>query len=94
MQVSYGPPGHKGVTHLMAVGASDLDDASTLQTDLVIKSTLLGSAAIAGLGMLVGSRKARDLGLGGVIALLLVRHWTRGKQVVEVSKAPAATSWY
>ena len=58
MQVSFGPPGHKGVTHLMAVGADELPISST-EVALRVGGALALALAI------FGPRRARDIGLGG-----------------------------
>lgn len=70
MKVSYGSPGHKGVTHLMAVGAAELEEGPT---DRAVKLGLYGSVATTALGMFIGSSTVRNLGLGAVLALLAVR---------------------
>lgn len=60
MQVSFGPPGHKGVSHLMAVGADELPPSST---DTALR---LGGAVALALALL-GRGRARDVGLGGAV---------------------------
>lgn len=69
MQVHYGPPGHRGVTHLVAVGA---DDYASDTDQAVSRGTLIAGAVFAA-GVVSGNRTLRGLGAGGALALLLVR---------------------
>ena len=69
MRLSYGPPGHKGVTTLMAVGADEYPNP----TDRHIQAGVALSASAAVLGFLSGSRTLRDAGAGAAAALLLLR---------------------
>jgi hypothetical protein len=69
MRVSYGPPGHKGVTTLMAVGA----DEYPTNTDRNLQIGVALSASVAVLGALAGSKRARDMGAGAAAALLLLK---------------------
>jgi hypothetical protein len=94
MHVAYGPPGHKGVTHLVAIGADELDDPSSKDADRAITTALVGSVAIAGLGMLLGSSTLRTAGGGATLALALVRMWTRQKTVVEVTRPAPVSAWW
>ena len=66
MQVSYGPPGHKGVSHLMAVGADELPPSDT---DRAVRWGGLAGAALAAFGMATGSKRAFHLGLGALAAI-------------------------
>ncbi len=78
MQVSYGPPGHKGVTQLMAVSGDD---------DPPADGALLVAAGAGILGMLLGIRSMTYAGGGAAIALL----WMRRRRMVEVATmAPSA----
>lgn len=87
MKISYGPPPARGVTQLMAVGAAEFDETAT---DRVVKGGIAGAAVVAGLGILIGSRTLRDVGLGGACALAAVRYYARRGQVVAVTQpAPA-----
>ena len=79
MRVSYGPPGHKGVTHLVAVGADD-DPACDPQN----KQLMIASAALAGIGVLMKSSTTTGVGIGGVLALLAQR-WLKTRRKVEVT---------
>lgn len=65
MQLAYGPPGHKGVTHLMAVGADDLATCPVARTVRVAGGVGL---ALVLLGALTGKPKLVYLGLGGAAA--------------------------
>lgn len=48
MQVSYGPPGHRGVTHLMAVGADDDPKPAAVESGLMISALAMGVASLLG----------------------------------------------
>ena len=81
MQVSYGPPGHRGVTHLMAIGAEDALDEHPLDSALV-----LGAIATGALVLFGAPRpwvRAGALGIVGVGIANLLRK--RGR-VVEISQ--------
>ena len=84
MRISYGPSGHKGVTHLLAVGADDLD-----AVDDESKNVMIGAVGVTALGLLAGSSMVRNIGLGGVLALLGVRY-LRSRRKVAVTQ-PVAT---
>lgn len=87
MQIAYGSPGHKGVTHLMAVGAAELEEGAA---DRAAKLGLYGSVAAFAVGVVLGSTTVRNLGLGGAIALWAVRQASgaHGRNV-QVTTAPA-----
>ena len=87
MKVSYGPPPQRGVTQLMAVGDADLDgDAST--------TVMYGAAAVAVVGLLVGSSTIRNLGIGGWAALALSRRASGATpKAIPVSLAGAPRRW-
>lgn len=70
MQVSYGTPGHRGVTHLMAVGADEYGDDDVAR---VVRTggMIAGSALL--LGYLLGSPRWTGLALGASAALVAVR---------------------
>ncbi len=67
--IEYGPPGHKGVDTLMAVHG---DETPAAEGTRVLTTT----AAIWGVGVLTGSRRLKDLGLGATAAVLVLR-WLR-----------------
>jgi hypothetical protein len=73
MRVSYGPPGHKGVTRLMAVGDDDAPPAD---------GALLVAAGAGILGMLLGIRSMTYGGAGAALALL----WMKRRRTVEVTQ--------
>ena len=98
MQVSYGPPGQRGVTTMMAIGADDIGDSLTDQA--VQRGALLAAGAWA-LGELGGNRPLANVALGGLLALFGVMAWTRcqGVSVTQPAPAPAPipvvpTGWY
>lgn len=84
MQVSYGPPGQRGVTHLMAVGADDAADEHPLDSALVLGAIATGAAILFGVSPKV--TKLGALAVAGLGLATLVRKRTR---TVEVTK-PAA----
>lgn len=67
MRVEYGPPGHKGVTQIMGLGDYTLPQDKP--------SRLVGGLAAATLvvGAVVGSSTARNIGIGGVLAIIYVQ---------------------
>lgn len=83
MKISYGPPGQRGVTTLMAVGADDIEESPT---DHNITIGLGLGSAVSVLGFLVGSSTLRCLGLGAVAALYAVRWKSQQPQVVAVTQ--------
>lgn len=90
MKVSFGPPGQRGVTTLMAVGADDIEESPTDRNITV--GLGLGTAASL-LGLLVGSSTIRNLGMGAVVALYAVRWKSQQPQVVAVTQPPPASGW-
>jgi hypothetical protein len=69
MRVSYGPPGHKGVSQLMAVG----DDEYATPTESAVKTGQVLAGAVWLVGLIGGSRTLRGWGFGATMALLGVR---------------------
>lgn len=67
MQVSYGPPGHKGVTHLMAVGA---DEYPPSEADRLVAFGAAAGVGLLLLGLLTGSKRAFHVGVGASLATL------------------------
>ena len=91
MKVSYGPPGHRGVTQLMAVGA---DDFELNKTEKMVKTGGLIAIGIWGLGMIMGSNTVKNIGFGGALALFGVQAVSGGGTRVEVSKTIPPTNGY
>src|SRR5512147_71251 len=87
MNVSYGPPGQKGVTTLMAVGADDLEQTTTDRA--VSRASWLAAGAWL-FGALTGQRTVKHIGMGATIALVGVRFaaGTLGAKRIAVSTAP------
>ncbi len=84
MQVSYGPPGHKGVTQLMAVGA---DEMEAYPTDRAVKIGGLIATGAWALGALTGNRALEHAGFGASIGFFLVELATGGfGRMVEVTQ--------
>jgi len=88
-QIDYGPPGHRGVTRLVAVGDAEYEE----RTDGIVRTgTMLAGAAWLA-GILTGSKTLRGMGAGATAALLAVRFAAKKKQIVIAAPpAPAAIS--
>ena len=65
--MEYGPPGHKGVTSIMGIGATDIEPTS-YGSSLVRVGVLAGALWVA--GGVIGSNTLKNVGLGGAGALL------------------------
>jgi hypothetical protein len=89
MRVVYGPPGLKGVTTLVAVGADESDTG----TDRVLKVGALGAVAIAGYGAYTKQENVRNVALGAAAALGLALFATGafGRKVTITEPAPTTT---
>ena len=68
--ITYGPPGHRGVTQLMAVGADEFEGG---HLDTAVKAGGLASLALWGFGFLTGNRAVQHVGLGAGLALFGVQ---------------------
>ncbi len=91
MQISYGPPGQRGVTHLMAIGADEDGSSDTVK---LLGTLAIASAGTAIAGRVIGSKTLSLLGVGGVIALLIARRQASKPRVVEIAKAVAPVGYY
>lgn len=80
MQVSYGPPGHKGVTHLVAVG-----DVGDWPHDDAEQSVMYASIGVMGIGLLLGRSTMLKVGVGGILALMGAS-WLRSRRKVEITQ--------
>ncbi len=89
MRVSYGPPGLKGVTTLVAVGADESDTG----TDRALKIGALGAIALAAYGAYAKKKNIRNVGLGGAAALGIVMFATGafGRKITLTEPAPTTT---
>jgi hypothetical protein len=89
MQVSYGPPGHKGVTTLMAVGASELEQS---QADAALSRGITISFAAFVVGALVGSTMLKAMAAGSWIGLFGAKlaSGAYGSKVQVTQAGPAA----
>lgn len=71
MRVDYGPPGHKGVTQIMGLGAYPAAVVSAARN--IPKANrnvgLLATATWVG-GMVLGSNTAKNIGIGGLLAIV------------------------
>ncbi len=78
--ISYGGGGHRGVTHLVAIG--DTEDALT--TSIEKKTSGVGIAVML-LGAAMGSKKL-FWGGAGVAGGILFARWWRSRQTVVVTQ--------
>jgi hypothetical protein len=86
MQVSYGPPGQRGVTTLMAVGDTE-DSPDPLESVLVLGAMATGAAVLLG-----ASPKLTSMGALAVAGVGLVTFLRKKNRTVVVTK-PAAAGW-
>lgn len=80
MQISYGTPGHRGVTHLVAVG-DDGTDVALLSTEKAVSGAGLIAMMV---GIVIGSKRVYYAGAGVAGGILLVRH-LRSRRTVAVT---------
>lgn len=90
MQVSYGPPGHRGVTHLMAVGDDDMASTPPIEKALIVGAIATGAAHVLGAKKLTGWA-AIGIAVLGVMALAKKTSHT---VVATTAPAPAPASDY
>ncbi len=81
----YGPPGHKGVTSIMGLGANDLDPAAYQQSNRTVGMVAVGVWA---LGLISGNKPLRDFGFGAGVALFAAGLLTRRAEQKEAGVAP------
>lgn len=75
MQVKYGPPGHKGVTQIMGLGATGpvATSVALIPKDKSMRYTgLLAIATWVG-GAVMGSNTAKNIGIGGLLAVAYIQ---------------------
>ncbi len=75
MQVKYGPPGHKGVTQIMGLGATGpvATSVALIPKDKPMRYTgLLAIATWVG-GAVMGSNTAKNIGIGGLLAVAYIQ---------------------
>lgn len=88
--ISFGPPGHRGVTRLLAVGDTEYETP----TDRALSTGLVAAGAVSLAGIVLGSSTVRTLGIGAAAALLGVRYLAKPKaQVVAAAPTTAAAGW-
>jgi hypothetical protein len=96
MRVEYGPPGHKGVTQIMGLGASNghLAKAESLIPQDKSSRTvgLLAAATIVG-GMVLGSNTAKNLGFGGLLAVAYIQMLKPKPAKVLVDTPASVQGW-
>lgn len=82
MQISYGEPGHRGVTHLMAVGA---DEYGSTDTAKVVKYGGMAAGLAAVIGALTNRPALSNIGLGATAALIAVHLASTRARTVSVT---------
>ena len=89
MRIDYGPPGHRGVTQIMGLGADPVDIIVSVKT--VSKTNrnvgLLALGTWIG-GLLAGSNTAKNLGLGGLLAVGYIHVLNKKPEVVALPAIP------
>jgi len=93
MQVDYGPPGQRGVTTLMAVGADEL--GTETPTETAVRKGFWFALAAAGVGALAKSPTIVHGALGAALAMGAIRMCAdRSSTVAVTAPAPAAAGWW
>lgn len=67
--MEYGPPGHKGVTSIMGIGATDIEPTNHAASMKRV-GVLAGVLWVA--GGVIGSNTLKNIGIGGAGALVAV----------------------
>ena len=90
MRVEYGPPGHKGVTQIMGLGATGpVAGYVSLVPEDKSSRTVVGLAAATWLvGMFIGSSTVKNIAFGAVGAIAVVQLL---KNRSDAPPAPPAT---
>ena len=70
MQVAYGTPGHRGVTHLMSVGEDEYGTSTDVLS--VVRVGGMAAGALLLLGVFGNRPRMTGLGLGAIAALAAV----------------------
>lgn len=83
MQVAFGTPGHRGVTHLMAVGEDEYGTSGDVMAVVRVGGMVAGGMLL--LGFLAGRPRMTGLGLGAVAALTAVHVAATRKHTVSAS---------
>jgi hypothetical protein len=78
-QIEYGPPGHKGVTQIMGLGAAS-DVAALVPKDTAARNTGLLAAATWLGGLVIGNNTAKNIGIGGLLAVAYIQVLKRAAQ--------------
>jgi hypothetical protein len=84
MRVEYGPPGHKGVTQIMGLGATPsiaMIDKNHRNVGLLALATWVG-------GVVAGSDTARNIGIGGLLAVVYVQVLARREEAAAPAPLP------
>jgi hypothetical protein len=94
MQVSYGPPGHKGVTQIMGLGAIELPEGPGL-IPREKPNRITGGIALAAtaFGLVTGSSTARNLGLGGLAAILYIQLLSKSPEAIPAVMPGSVQGW-
>jgi len=88
MKISYGPPGHRGVSHLMAVGADELGPTPTAQA---VDRGMTGAVIATVAGAVLGMPRLTAGGIGALLALAVVRRVGTQPTTVVVSKSSSSS---
>lgn len=83
MQIAYGPPGQRGVTTLMAVGADEL--GAETPTEKAVRTGRWLALAIGIAGAVMKAPRARDVGLGAAGALFIIHACADRSTTVQVT---------
>jgi len=88
MRVEFGPPGHKGVTQIMGLGAAVAEAKEFVPSDKPGRM-VAGLAVVTYVaGAALGSNMAKNMGIGGLAAILLAQALKSGAvQAPEVPKS-------
>jgi hypothetical protein len=84
MQVEYGPPGHKGVTQIMGLGVAPsiaTIDKNHRNVGLLALATWVG-------GAVMGSSTAKNIGIGGLLAVIYVQMLAKREEAADPAPLP------
>lgn len=76
IHVSYGPPGARGVSTLLGLGADEVAALEDKRDKALVRAGWIG-VGLWGVGLLLNRKRIRDVGMGGALASFLVRYVTR-----------------
>ena len=89
MKVNYGPPGHKGVTQIMGLGADALPGKVSEMLPGKAHRQVAGAAAGAWfLGLLMGSSRIQNIAIGGGLAIVACAHLMKQEDLPNIEPLP------